>query len=387
MKLSKIVIPLCIYLGTISQGSFAQTNITKLEKQVEQLHDEVAFLQEQLEETTVANSNRMSISGYTDLEYRYSTEENFEPGFRLHHLSFFFEKNLSEDWKFFSEIEYEDAPKFESEGQTVEVDDGDPNTDNPEAAVFKDANGKIFVEAVNFTYFFNPKLNFRGGRFFTPAGIWSVDHYPPFVGTQIRPAHIRNIFPQVVDGVTLFGTFPMGNTFLNYDLYMGNGENATGKQDNNSEKASGLKFAFLFPTFKYFEFGGTVYQDTLKNSKNEDTKLALGAHMKMKFSLFTLQGEYANGTIDKMDGSSYDRIGYYGQLQMDTRHWTLGARYDYYDEDNTDNNSLTTNSAFINYHVTESIVVKLEHHLYDQEDVTKEDFDLTIGSVVLYLGN
>jgi hypothetical protein len=368
MKLCKVVLwSLVLWFGGVSIGYCAPSDLGAMEEQVQILRDDIAVLQDQLEETNQDNFNRMSISGYTDLEYHQSSASGVEPGFRLHHMSLFFEKRITERWKFFSEIEYEDGPFFEGSDGTID-----------------EADGKIFLEAVNFTYFFHPLANFRGGRFFTPAGLWSVDHYPPFVPTQIRPEHIRQIFPQVVDGVTAFGTLPLGKVFLNYDAYVGNGEDANGAGDNDSHKATGAKFGLLLPVFKYFELGGSAYQDTLLTGTE---KQAFGAHLKMKFWKLTLQSEWANASFDNA-GATSNRSGYYGQLQYDTRHWTFGGRYDYYDADDTDSNDRTTSSAFVNYHVSDAIVLKLEHHIVDFNDNTAdEDYDHTIASVVIYLGN
>ena len=367
MKLFKVVVLWFFLLGNYSIGLCAQADLGAMEEQIRILKDDIEVLQDQLEETSQDNFNRMSISGYTDLEYHEASDPSVEQGFRLHHMSLFFEKRITDAWKFFSEIEYEDGPKFEAEDGT-----------------FKDAEGKIFLEAVNFTYFFHPTANFRGGRFFTPAGLWSVDHYPPFVPTQIRPEHIRRIFPQVVDGITAFGTLPMRSVFLNYDAYYGNGEDANGKGDNDSEKAAGAKFSLLLPLLKYFEFGGSAYKDTLVDSTE---KTAYGGHLKLKFYRLTWQNEYATASFDK-EGDTYKRAGYYSQLQFDTQHWTFGGRYDYYDEDDRDDNDRTTSTGFINYHVNDSIVLKLEHHNVDLKDNTvDEDYNHTIASVVIYLGN
>ena len=113
-------------------------------------------------------------------------------------MSLFFTKDFGNGWSFFSEVEYEDGPKFEGDGTTLSSQDG-----------------KIFLESVNMTYLHKPDLSARVGRFFTPAGIWSVDHYPPFVGTQLRPQHIRKIFPQVIDGAGVFGSLTLkDNTYF-----------------------------------------------------------------------------------------------------------------------------------------------------------------------------
>ena len=373
MTRNKVIVPLVLavllYLPSFSWAADSDD----LQAQLNDLKDEISILQDQLEETNISNANRMNISGYTDLEYHNSTAPGAEPEFRLHHLSLFFEKRITDKWKFFSEIEYEDAPY-------LEFDYVDDDTDSE----CKGCYGKIFLEAVNFTYAWDPKAQFRGGRFFTPAGIWSIDHYPPFVPTQLRPQFVRNIFPQVVDGVSVLGTLPLGNTFINYDAYYGNGEGNSGKEDGNSEKAVGGKISFLFPTLKYLEIGGSIYNDTW----NDDTeKESVGAHLKLKFWDFTLQSEYAMATYTPVNTASYDRMGYYAQLLYDFKKWTIGGRYDFYDPEEGTQSESIDNAVFINYYANESIVLKLEHHMFELEDPNAEDYDHTIGSVVIYLGN
>jgi len=378
MKFSKTTISLalasCSYLPGLL---WAADDTEELRDQLNTLKDEIVILQDQLEETNVANANRMNISGYADIEYHSSTANDSEPGFRLHHMSLFFEKRVTDEWKFFSEIEYEDAPFMEYEY----VDSGSDSA-------CEGCYGKIFLEAANFTYAWHPTANLRAGRFFTPAGIWSVDHYPSFVPTQLRPEHIRRIFPQVVDGVSAFGTLPMGSSFINYDLYIGNGEGNSGSADSNSEKATGIKLSLILPFFRYLEVGSSAYNDTSTDTLDANTKkTAFGAHMKLKFSSFTLQTEYAKADIEPDSGGSYSTSGYYAQLLYDVNKWTFGVRHDVYDENDTLDQQITLNSGFINYHVNEAIIVKLEHHNVTDEDVTKEDYSHTIASVVLYLGN
>ncbi|MGD8569695.1 MAG: hypothetical protein PVJ39_16540 [Gammaproteobacteria bacterium] len=370
MKFRNIIIPISLALSCGAPAAVSAAQDNDMQDQLNALKDEIVILQDQLEETNVSNANRMNISGYADIEYHNSSKNNEEPGFRLHHMSLFFEKRLTDQWKFFSEIEYEDAPFSEFEFT-------DSGTDSQCPGCY----GKIYLEAANFTYAWEPGASFRGGRFFTPAGIWSVDHYPPFVPTQLRPAHIREIFPQVVDGITMFGTVPMGNMFMNYDIYAGNGEDNSGSKDLNSDKAVGAKISFLLPFFRYLEIGASVYSDTLNDDTQKD---AAGAHLKMKLADFTLQSEYATATLEN-GGTSHDTEGYYVQLLYDINKWTYGVRHDYYNEDDTVDQDVTFNSVFINYHVNQAIVLKLEHHMVEQ--TSAQDYDHTVGSVVLYLGN
>ena len=344
------------------------------------IENDVLINTEQSYEYDKRFDNMMNISGYTDVEFIATDQAGKTNGFRLHHMSLFFTKDFGNKWTFFSEIEYEDAPKFEAEeGEDV---DG--------AAVFKAHRGKIFLEAVNMTYLHKPEMSVRVGRFFTPAGIWSVDHYPPFVGTQERPQHIRKIFPQLVDGGGMFGSIAMeGNKYLNYDLYLGNGESTYGKKDNNNHKAVGGKASFLFPIWNHFELGASYYVDKDGSGKE---KTATGLHAKFRFNNITVQSEYASDEILNADGSlNKENEGFYIQMSMDIKDYTFGTRYDMLDTSahTPTGTANVMTSVFANYHASADTVIKVELHNIDKEDVstTSSDYAKLIFSLVTYLGN
>jgi len=388
MKILNLVVSvLFTSVAFIPQASFALTN-EEIEEKLELLTEELAISQEQYEDASDKSKSFMSISGYTDFEYITSSKSGSNNQFRLHHLSLFFEKQISEKWRFFSEIEYEDAPKFEANDKFVLVDTDGDNIPDTQIAVFDDAKGEIFVEAVNVSYFASSAYIFRMGRFFTPAGIWSVNHYPAFVPTQERPQHIRRIFPQVVDGVDLFGTIAFGeSSFFNYDLFTGNGEGNTAKEDKNSKKATGLRTSFLLPFLSHFELGMSYYSDTL-NDRSE--KEATGIHAKMRSGDLAFQAEFAQGEIKDTTDNIVDNEGYYAQLLYDISNWTIGVRYDFFDNNTaaTDVSSKfgKVSSVFVNYRSTEKVVLKLELHQIDVEDSLAEDYTKALASVVVYLG-
>ena len=319
----------------------------------------------------------VAISGYADVEYHYADKRNFSPGFRLHHMSLFFEKAV-DNWHFFSEIEYEDAPLFLADGQDQ------PPLSAAQGQVVDSANGKIFLEALNIDYLWRNKYSFRLGRFFTPAGIWSIDHYPPFVPTQRRPAHIRKIFPQVVDGAQLRASMLYEDVYVDYTLYFGNGEGNSGSGDANATKAIGAKVTILPPWLDGFELGGSFYRDTTNDKTDKEV---FGLHARINWKPFRLQAEYADGKCTPLTAEIFHRRGYYTQFLYDINRWTFGYRYDYYDpDDRQPPMAETRNSLIVNYHLTKDMVVKLEHHLVDFEDAAKEDFNESIASVAVYLG-
>lgn len=340
------------------------------------LEDSVAVAEEAIAELQQAQEYAMDVSGYADSEFIYVHDDATKPmGFRIHHLSLFFQKKISDKWRFFSEIEFEDALKHDFGNVTVKDVDG-----NDQKVASGTAYGKIFVEAVSFDYQWRPEATVRVGRFFTPAGIWSIDHYPPFVSTQDRPGHIRKIFPQLTDGAMVYGTVKAGPAFVSYDAYVANGEGNTGKKDKNEEKSLGLKtnISMNIPGLKQFDVGGTYYTDPSDSSNSDEKKTSIGAHAKIRVHDFALQSEAAYAKFDTIATKS----GYYAQLTYAPNDFSIGYRFDNYDSDRSVDGEKVTNTGFINYRATSNLVLKLEHHLTDDSGTKSQK---TIASIAAYL--
>ena len=335
---------------------------------MDDLQGSVVLNEEAINEVRNDIDRRVQVAGYTDVEYILDSKAGKYPGFRMHHLSLFFKKKINEKWRWFSEIEFEDAPKHEF------VNDGSNAVDT--------GYGKIFVEAVNLDYVWKPELSVRVGRFFTPAGIWSVDHYPPFVPTQERPGHIRKLFPQLADGLMAFGTIKLGGMFFKYDAYLSNGDGNTGHHDQNAEKALGLKGDLVLPMFQHLSVGGSFYTDPKDSAKTDLIRTAFGAHAKLRAGNLTLQteGGYRKNVWDANDATLFSASGYYVQAMYALGKIAAGYRYDNFWSDRSDAAKETlTNTVFVNYRIDANLVLKAEHHMMDSGD-TK-----TVFSAVAYL--
>lgn len=357
------------------------------QKKIAELREELNVINETYQEAELAIysydalaeefNNSIKVAGYADIEYKGSNAENAENEFRMHHLSLFFTKNFDNNIKFFSEIEYEDAPKFAG------VDDG--------SGGIEVASGKIFVEAVNFDWNQSQYFNMRLGRFFTPAGIWSEDHYPPFVTTQERPLHIRKIFPQLVDGMSIFGSTELvQDHFFNYTAYLGNGEsntNLSAKKDLNSSKGLGFKGDYYAPWLDELLLGFTLYQDNKDSANNDARKKSYGSHIKLRQSNLILQAEYAKSNLIFDNAlNNYQSEGYYAQLTYELNQWGLGYRYDVFDKKDAALEQITRNSIFINFHVNANFTIKGEYHHDSYDDPIKKDEGFYILSITGYLG-
>lgn len=338
---------------TIKEGALAQDSALELEKNIH---------------------SKLQASGYADVEFRNASQEGNHPSFRIHHFSLILTKEIDEHWRTFAEVEYEDAPRLAFEP-------GSPNCQG-------ECGGEIFLEAMNIDYLPSDQVGVRLGRFFTPAGIWSIAHYPPFVETQERPLHIHHIFPQLIDGAMLHGSIPIADSFLNYDAYVGNGEGSSANSDNNDKKALGLRAALQLPWLTQFDIGTSIYTDTL-SAENQSTtsKFATGFHVQVRSEIVAFQAESASARYQPQDRAEYTTAGYYAQLGFDIFFATIGYRYDFfeeYDVASTTKVDINRNSFFANYRMHKNIVLKLEHHVTTRNEA--DDGDLTVASVAVYLG-
>ncbi|MBE9503637.1 MAG: hypothetical protein IME96_05630 [Proteobacteria bacterium] len=340
------------------------------EKEIEELKSRLEVVEATNEDVEDRLSRLFTLSGYADSEYIIDDRGGKSDGFKIHHLSLFFKKKISDKWKLFSELEYEYAPKFESGV----------------------AQGKIFVEVFTIDYNYNHYINIRAGRYLTPVGIWNVEHYPPFVSTQERPQHIRKIFPQISDGLQFFGTVNLGKIVTDYIAFISNGSDDlvngisdSGSGDDNDNKAVGGRLKFKFPLLSTTELGISGYRE----KDNFDAEVnASGLDLSLQWKRLKFQAEYAAGSYDVATGTDYDRKGYYGQLSYGIADLDLIYRYDWYDADDTvAKGDKTINSVALNYHFTPSVVGKVEHHVNDYEDSAKEDYDKTVFSIAVYLGD
>ena len=176
MKFSAIIASAMLLTAsiiTVPKDVFAADSerLDAVESQIQTLRDENAFLHKRIDEVEIADeetkqnvmgiANLVNVSGYADVEYKLTDQPGQNNGFRIHHLSLFFSKDVEKDWRFFSEIEYEDGPRIESNNATDTT---------------SKSQGLIFVEQMYVQYHPHFDWDVRLGRFLTPYGYWSIYH-------------------------------------------------------------------------------------------------------------------------------------------------------------------------------------------------------------------
>jgi len=266
------------------------------------------------------------------------------------------------------EVEFEDAPRIESEKAADTV---------------KSSQGTIFIEQLYIEY--HPKLSWdiRLGRFLTPAGVWSIYHYPPYVPTQTSPIIYKVIFPKVSDGIQFKGSFTLRDSSIDTHLYVANGSGNPGALDRNEGKGIGARVNADLLT------GLSAGLSYFGERDNEGTlKMSYGAHVLCNGSALRLQAEYQIRSNETDAASGFDDSGWYAQAEYDIGKWTLAARYDWYDPSSESPDDLWTRAtAAVNYRFAHNVVGKIEVNRNWFDGLPTEDYSQAILGVAVAIGD
>ncbi len=255
-------------------------------------------------------------------------------------------------------------------------------------AATEGGRGNVGVEYAWVEYAFTDWLRFRGGKMFTPFGIYNEIHTakPAFLtvkepfstnktdkfGTEAR------LYPRWTAGLAVLGngSSPIGD--WDYVLGVGNGENESGsanpfEEDDNKQKA--FMGRFHLSPLERLQLGASFYADQLTeyDDEGEDTKkrtslLAYGAQ-----ATWTLQSpaigvelEYVGGDRRPSAASGLPEVRSNGGTAMVW--WTLADRYtpylrvEYLDPDTkAHKDEATLVLGGINVRVPGGLVLKAEY--------------------------
>lgn len=347
-------------------------DVESLKQENKRLADRVKNLELKDEQDTYVDKKQVNISGYADVEYDFTNQPGVYDHFRIRHLSLFFAQKVQKEWNLLSELEWEDAPMIQANAASDTV-----------AAT----QGLLLVEQMYIQYRPGPELEISAGRILTPAGIWLIYHYPPFIPTQERPLHIRKIFPEYSDGVELRYSFGLLSSNLDAQVYVANGTGNPGSTDRNANKAVGSRFnvATDLPDGK-MEYGASYLsqRDNIGIYQN-----SYGLHLKLNHHDLGLQSEYATRQNMPLGPSeNYWDTGLYAQGTYDIKKWTLAARWDWYNSNSlTPKNDHYVYTEAVDYHFSHGIVAKAELHRHEFNDPAQSNYFLGIISVSLALGD
>jgi len=302
--------------------------------------------------------NLPSISGYYDFEY-FNDDRELSPGeFRQHHVSLHLSQEW-DNWRLFSELEFEFGARFEGRGGTM----------------LQESRGEVKVEQAWGEYVHSDKLTLRGGLILTP-GYWNVNHYPNVVLSTERPLMLRKVFREAFVGIMGYGAKYWDEFGITYYGYIGNGQSVFfTKNDDNEGKAVGGKVTFHLPTggkLEQLDLGVSFYQES---PSDQDRTFAWGFDAQIRKGPWEVLTEFA-----KRDAQE-DRTGFYVQPSYRfNAKWAAFYRYDLLDA--AYDGEIQKHVAGVNYRPIPEISLKLEYaHTMRSSD---EDSSGVAASVAIH---
>lgn len=378
MRRTAVIFLLSILALCPSPAPAQDERLDAIEREVQELRKENEALKERITNVEADDeeirhnmgliSRLVDVSGYADVEYVFTDKPEENNRFRIRHLSLFFTKDIQKEWKLFSEIEFEDAPRISS---------------NAASDTLGRSQGTLFVEQMYIEYHPSFAWDLRFGRFLTPFGIWGIYHYPPYVPTQESPLFYKIIFPEVSDGVQYRRSFNARDSIIDTHVYLSNGSENPGRLDRNRNKSLGLRVNADFANG--ITTGASYYRE--KDNLNA-YKDSYGLHLALNFAPFRLQTEYALRHQRPQGAESFYDKGFYAQVSYDRDNWTLAGRYDWYDANSSDEKSDRFRyTAALNYHFAHNVVGKVEYDRNELEDPSLKSYNEIIMAIVVAIGD
>jgi len=323
----------------------------------------------------------LNIRGFGDFGLYGGNQKGQTTSFSLGELNLFVTSNISDKFKFLSEL------VFESEGP----DEGGQ------------VNGfKAEPERVLLEYSYNDHLNLAMGRYHSAIGYYNTAyHHSTWLQTTTgRPFLFAfedegGILPIHNVGVSASGQIPSGSLGLHYVAEVGNGRASRSELsdpvqnvvDENNHKSVNLAFFLRPDNVQGLQVGASVYRDMLYPSNGEkigETILdgyAVLARTNFEWLNEGLMIRHAIRGVPHV----YDTPGFYTQISERFGSFRPYLRYQYVNASNTepvfpDVGLRTGPSLGVRYDASESVAFKLQ---YDYTELRRQQ---AINALALQVG-
>src|SRR5467141_205466 len=313
----------------------------------------------------------LRLRGFGDITLHGDTRQGNTTTFTLGQLNLFVTSDISEKFKFLSEIVFEGGPD-----NIYGVTRGEINTFS------------VDVERYLVQYSYNDYLNVGAGRFHTAIGYYNTayHHSTWFQTTTARPFLFQfedrgGILPIHTVGVSAFGLIPSGRMGLHYVAEVGNGrasrspltqEPVQNVVDDQNHKAFNLALFARPEAIRGLQVGFSVYRDLLAPINSP----RIGENILAAHAVFVRQRfEWLNEALvvrHAIFGTSqvFNTPGFYTQFSRQLGSYRPYFRYQYINASGTepvfpDVRLRQGPSVGLRYDASESVALKLQYDYTD----------------------
>lgn len=189
-------------------------------------------------------------------------------------IDLYFDFNPIEDWRALAEVRFTNAPQGDvtSYGglagtfQRTNTEQFDPHGTAPNAPMW---GGHTVIEQAWIEWGRHQALRLRVGNWFTPFGIWNVDHGSPTLLSMAMPQFIQQKWmPLRQTGVQALGSFFSGETEIAYRAWVSNGRTEQNPFDYDNEKSFGARLFVRRDTGETnFQVGATYHHGVVRDKQ------------------------------------------------------------------------------------------------------------------------
>jgi hypothetical protein len=200
--------------------------------------------------------------------------------FVLGNANVFFDAEPYEGWRSLIEVRFTNLPHGVERSLSSPL--GDPyDRTSTEVQDFTSPSvrddvvlGSVIIERAQTEYAVSDALKIMGGYFFTPFGIWNVDHGTPTLISLLLPSFESDgyLMKQQL-GVQAYGSLYTSNWELGYHAYVGNGRTPSQVDFTEDKTVGGRLFASSVGTAVKTRFGVSAYRAPGSDTKKEVVSL------------------------------------------------------------------------------------------------------------------
>jgi hypothetical protein len=224
---------------------------------------------------SLLNGEALKLYGFGDVGYQHMLMPknspwfiylNRHPSLFVGHLNFYFDSQLAERWRALAEVRFTYLPQ----GSWATGSDGVVRHHDSHGADYTDftrdhpVNGlmiqRAFIEYSAFSW-----LSVQAGQFFTPYGIWNVDHGSPVIIGVNAPYIVGSrLLPDSQVGLLGYGRISLVDDLeLSYALALSNGRtDLIAYEDLDDNKAITARLALTYRGLGELTVGSTFYAGT-----------------------------------------------------------------------------------------------------------------------------
>lgn len=187
-------------------------------------------------------------------------------------IDLYFDFNPIEDWRALAEVRFTNAPhgnilNYGGLGGTFDRTDTeqfDPHSTAPNAPMW---GGYTVIEQAWIEWGRFQAFRLRVGNWFTPFGIWNVDHGSPTLISMAMPQFMQQKWmPLRQTGVQALGSFFSGETEIAYRAWVSNGRTEENPFDYDNEKSFGARVFVKRDTGENnFQVGATYHRGVVQD--------------------------------------------------------------------------------------------------------------------------